>query len=442
MSPGCGFRVSVPARSERMEPPGAFHAAPQLLNVRYALMQTVSDLKIAYILNTYPQPSHSFIRREIQALEQGGVAITRLAMRPGEATLPDPLDQSEAGKTDYVLHQRLGLIVSLLQALLRGPVRWLKALGLALRIGGVSESGRLRHLIYFAEACFVAGRCRALGLDHMHAHFGTNAATVAMLAHALGGPTYSVTVHGPEEFDAPRALSLGDKLDRAAFAIGVSQFGRSQLCRWAALPTWSRLHVVHCGIDPSQFTDPAPMPKGPGLRLVSIGRFAEQKGQLVLLQALAKLRQGRTDVHLTLVGDGEMRPDIEQMIENLGLKDVVSLPGWQDEKGVRAELAAAHALVMPSFAEGLPVVIMEAMAAARPVIATLIAGIPELVVPGETGWLVPAGDVDALTKAMQGLAQTPVAELAKMGKAGRTRALARHDVTVEAAKLADLFRAV
>lgn len=399
-------------------------------------------MKIAYVLNTYPQPSHSFIRREIRALEQNGFDIVRLAMRPSEATLVDPLDLSEATRTDYVLRHKVGMLSAGIIALVRAPLRWLRAVGLAIRTGRASDLGVLRHLIYFIEACYVARQCAAQKVDHMHAHFGTNAATVAMLAQAVGGPQYSFTTHGPEEFDAPDSLSLGAKLDRAAFAIGVSQFGRSQLYRWAAISTWARLHVVHCGIDPAMFADPIAAPKGKVLRLVSIGRFTEQKGQLVLLQALAKLREAHKDVHLTLVGDGDMRRDLEQAISDLGLQDAVTLPGWLDEDGVRIALATSHALVMPSFAEGLPVVIMEAMAAQRPVIATLIAGIPELVIPDETGWLVPAGDVDALTQAIKELARTPHKQRFLMGQAGRERALLRHDVTIEAAKLANLFQSV
>jgi len=304
-----------------------------------------------------------------------------------------------------------------------------------------SDLGVLRHLIYLAEAAEVTRRCRAEGVQHMHAHFGTNAATVAMLAHALGGPGYSFTVHGPEEFDAPRDLSLGLKLDRAAFAVAVSQFGRSQLKRWASYPAWPRLKVVHCGIEPARFPDdPLSMPNGP-LRLVSIGRFAEQKGQMILIEAMETLRQTHPDIHLTLVGDGEMRGALEQAIDQHGLQQAVTLTGWLTEDQVRDELAAAHALVMPSFAEGLPMVVMEAMASARPVIATYIAGIPELVLPGKTGWLVPAGDVSALVGAVQALVETSPDTRAAMGLAGRERVLVRHDVDQEAGKLAAHFRA-
>lgn len=390
-------------------------------------------MKIAYILNTYPQPSQSFIRREIRALEAVGHEVSRLAMRAADVPLVDVQDKEEATKTQYVLKAGApALLGALAQALWQNPARFLRAFKMALRLGSASEIGRLRHMIYFAEAAFVARQMTANGATHAHAHFGTNAATVAMLSHLLGGPKYSFTVHGPEEFDAPRALSLGDKIHHSAFAVAISQFGRSQLCRWTDHGDWARIKVVHCGIEPAKFDAPAPMPAGPR-RLVAIGRLVEQKGQLALVEALARTQ---APIHLTLIGDGEMRSQIEALIAQHGLANRITLTGWVDEARIKHELAQAHALVMPSFAEGLPMVVMEAMAAARPVIATYIAGTPELVQPESTGWLVPAGDVDALANAMDRFAQTNDATLAQMGQNARIRVLQRHDIDVEAAKLA------
>ncbi|MEO3477752.1 glycosyltransferase family 4 protein [Phaeobacter sp. CAU 1743] len=397
-------------------------------------------MKVAYVLNTYPQPSHSFIRREVQALERQGVEVIRLAMRPSETVLVDPGDQREGQRTHYVLKAGpLGLLAALLAAAGATPGRFLAALKLAMRMGRVSAAGRLRHLIYLAEAAYVARRCKAAGVDHMHAHFGTNATTVALLAQELNGVPYSFTTHGPEEFDAPHALSLGEKVNRAAFAAAISSFGKSQLSRWADFGSWDRLKVVHCGIEPEKFSDPAPMPGG-ALRLVAIGRFVEQKGQMLLLRAMRQIVAENPEVHLTLIGDGEMRPDLEAEIHRAGLQDHVSLTGWLDEAGVRAELAASHVLVMPSFAEGLPMVVMEAMAAARPVLATYVAGTPELVVEGQTGWLVPAGDAQGLVDAVAEIAKLPQERLAAMGTAGRARVLERHDSDREAEKLAALFQ--
>ena len=392
-------------------------------------------MKLAYILNTYPQPSHSFIRRELAAIEAEGHSVLRLAMRRASVPLVDPLDEAEAARTGYVLDAgAFGLIWGAVRQAVRGPGSFLRALRQAWRMGARSEAGRIRHLIYLAEACLVARATREAGITHMHAHFGTNAAAVACLAHVLGGPPYSFTVHGPEEFDAPRALSLGGKIEQSAFTIGVSEYGRSQLCRQVAADHWSRIHVVHCGIEVAKFSEVSPVAEGP-LRLVSIGRFAEQKGQLVLIAAMARLRSQGVDVRLHLVGDGPLRPVLERAIAEAGLREDVVLTGWLDEAGVRAELEAATALVMPSFAEGLPMVIMEAMACARPVIATYVAGIPELVQPGDTGWLVPAGDDAALADAVMQMADQPIEALRVMGEAGRERALDRHSSQTEAAKL-------
>ncbi|MFN3936369.1 MAG: glycosyltransferase [Gemmobacter sp.] len=407
-------------------------------------------MEIGYVLNTYPRPSHSFIRREIRALERLGHQVHRFAMRPPPADEPllDPDDRAEAERTEYILAAGpAGLAAAVLRIGLGHPRRFLRAVLLAMRCGRAGSGartpgtgGRLRHLVYLAEAAALTLRAGRLGLGHLHAHFGTNAATVAMLAQTLGAPGFSMTVHGPEEFDAPRALALPEKLARAQFAVGVSSFGRSQLSRWAPAALWDRLHVVRCGIEPDRFPDPAPLPPGRG-QLVAIGRLAEQKGHLMLPAALKRALSEAPELRVTLIGDGPLRGTIERAAAKAGVADNLTLAGWQDEAGVREALAAAHALILPSLAEGLPMVVMEAMAAGRPVIATAIAGIPELVRPGETGWLVPPGDTDALARAMIELHDAEPDRLARMGAAGRSLVLERHDARAEAARLAGLFGA-
>ncbi|MFN3969822.1 MAG: glycosyltransferase [Gemmobacter sp.] len=401
-------------------------------------------MKLAYLVNTYPRASHSFIRREIVAVERAGHPVHRFAMRSDRAALKDAADLAEDARTEHILAAGALPILASTFAAMAHPARFLSALGLALACGargaggGDGTGGRLRHLIYLAEAAHVAARARALGITHLHAHFGTNSATVAMLAHALGGPPFSFTTHGPEEFDAPRALSLPEKCARAAFTVAISSFGRSQLCRWSDPAHWPRLRVVHCGIDPAAFATPAALPAG-GPHLVAIGRLAEQKGFALLLDAFAMAAPHHPQLRLTLVGDGPLRGPLTDQANRLGIAPGVTFAGWQDEQGVRVALAAAQALILPSFAEGLPVVIMEAMAAARPVIATAIAGVPELVLPGETGWLVPAGDAQALATAIDQLAATPFDRLSAMGTAARARVLARHDIDHEAARLLAIF---
>jgi len=400
-------------------------------------------MKIAYIINSYPATAHTFIRREIRALEAQGHQVTRLAMRPDKSPLVDPQDLEEVEVTRYVLGAGPGALArsTLVRAATR-PARFVRALRLAVSCGARigSASGVLRHLVYLAEAAYVADQCAEVGAEHAHAHFGTNAATVAMLSHELGGPEYSFTVHGPEEFDAPRALSLPEKIVRSKFTVAITSYGRSQLSRWVAPEHWNRIEVVHCGIEPDHYPEPTPLPTG-SLRLVTIGRLAEQKGQLMALDALVVLKDAGVPVHLTLIGDGEMRPEVEEGIAARGLGDDVTLTGWVGEARILAELESSQALLLPSFAEGLPMVIMETMAAGRLVVATYIAGIPELVQPGETGWLVPAGDAEALAEALLDVSATSQEDRQRMADNARRRVVERHDVANEAHKLSEFITA-
>jgi glycosyltransferase involved in cell wall biosynthesis len=398
-------------------------------------------MRVAYFINQYPKVSHSFIRNEILALERLGVDVVRLSLRGWDETLVDADDLSERTKTRYILRGGLlALLPALMLQCLRTPMRMLKALGLAHRLARQSDRPLPYHWIYLAEACEVVRLLRGQGVAHVHAHFGTNSAEVVMLAHTLGGPRYSFTVHGPDEFDRPLGFHLREKVEQAAAVIAVSSFGRSQLYRWADHAHWDKIKVVHCGLSDTFRRDATAIPFPEEPRLVCVGRLCEQKGQLLLLQAASILRKQGCQFQLVLAGDGEMRSDLERYIQTHELKDRVTITGWISSQRVRDEILSARAMVLPSFAEGLPVVIMEAMALGRPVISTYIAGIPELVRDGTDGWLVPAGDVDALVKALAELLATPTDDLREMGAIARLRATGRHSIDVEAAKLLEHFK--
>jgi glycosyltransferase involved in cell wall biosynthesis len=295
-------------------------------------------------------------------------------------------------------------------------------------------------LIYLAEACVLVRWFEQEQVEHVHAHFGTNSAAVAALCRELGGPTYSFTVHGPDEFDRPEQLKLGEKIARASFAVAISQYTRSQLFRWCGHEHWGKIHVVHCGVDDTYLgADAAPL--SAENRFVSVGRLSEQKGQLLLVEAAGRLALEELDFQIVLVGDGPMRGQIEAAVARLGLEGRVKLLGWRSGAEVRREIESSKAMVLPSFAEGLPVVIMESLALGRPVISTYIAGIPELVEDGVTGWLVPAGSVEALAEAIRQAMAAPLDELQRMGRVGAERVAEKHDVQIEAAKLVRLFEA-
>jgi glycosyltransferase involved in cell wall biosynthesis len=260
-----------------------------------------------------------------------------------------------------------------------------------------------------------------------------------MLCAELGGPPFSFTVHGPEEFDKSLMIALSEKVHRAKFVIAISSFGRSQLFRLTSHEDWKKIEVVHCGVDEPFPNDPAPRTLPRTARLVCVGRLCEQKGQLLLLEAAAQLAREGEQFELVLVGDGEMREELAQFIEKQDLSDRVRITGWMDGAGVRREIRGARALILPSFAEGLPVAIIEALALERPVLSTFVAGIPELVEPGDNGWLVPAGSVAELADAMRAVVRSSPSKIREMGARGKARVRAEFDIQKSARSLAALM---
>jgi colanic acid/amylovoran biosynthesis glycosyltransferase len=396
------------------------------------------SMRIAYLANQYPKVSHSFIRREILALERQGFEIMRISIRGWDNDLVDKADLSERAKTRYVLQRGWFALAAatLIEAIMR-PIRFVRALTVAIRMGWRAERPLPYHLIYLAEACLILRWLRTAGARHIHAHFGTNPAEVAMLVNTLGGLPWSFTVHGPEEFDKPRFIGLPEKIRRADFVVAISSFGRSQLFRLVDAGEWPKIHVVHCGLDSEFYVGPPVYPET--TNFVCVGRLCEQKGQLLLLEAAQRLAERGADFTLTLAGDGELRGEIEALIRDYKLSARVMITGWISNDEIRRYLLAARCLVLPSFAEGLPVAIMEAMALRRPIIGTYVAGIPELVRDGEHGWLVAAGDIEALVLALEDCLCTPLDRLQSMSDAAFAQVVRRHDLAIESAKLAMLI---
>ncbi len=399
-------------------------------------------MKLAYFVNQYPKVSHTFIRREIAALEKLGLTVERMALRGWDAEVKGDEDLAERSRTRHVLSQGLPrLLLTALAVALSQPGAMWRALGCAWGVSQTAERPWPYHLMYLVEACTLLRWLQASGVTHVHAHFGTNSTEVVMLAHLLGGPRYSFTVHGPEEFDKPRFLHLARKVHHAAFVVAISSYGRSQLWRWLPAEDWPKVQVVHCALEAQFFAPIDSLVPSTAPRLLNIGRLCAQKGQLLLIEAAAQLVAEGVPFELVLAGDGEMRDPIEAAIRRHGLQSHVRITGWIDSATVRQELLAARALVLPSFAEGLPVVIMEAMAVGRPVVTTRIAGIPELVREGVDGWLVPPGSLGDLVAAMRQCLAADAAQLGAMGHAARLRVQERHDALTEARKLQALFEA-
>ena len=392
-------------------------------------------MRLAYLCNLYPAVSHSFVRREIEAVERAGHEVHRFSIRPARDDLKDPSDQREAKHTETVLGQgAFRLALAALVLLLSRPIKTLDAIATARRLSGPGARSRIRHVAYWLEAAWLLRRLDELGIRHLHAHFGTNPAAVAAIVRAWGGPTFSFTAHGPDEFDAPVGLSLGAKVEAATFVAAISSFGRSQLMRWSSPDQWHRIGIVRCGLDRT-FLDAAVEPVAANsTEFVCVARLSAQKGLPLLIAACQRLRANGERFSLTIVGDGEMREELAADVERRNLGDIVTLAGIQTSGEIRELLKRCRAFVLPSFAEGLPVVIMEALALGRPVIATAVAGIPELV-DGACGWLIPAGSEEALVGAMTAALHTSVEDLSAKGLVGRQRVLDMHDADRNAAAL-------
>lgn len=400
----------------------------------------MEKIRIGYLVNQYPMPSLTFIRREITTLEKMGYQVERFALRRWVGEFVDHRDRDELTKTRFATDRGVvGLLLALLMTLVLQPVAFFKAARHTLMLIRTSDRSALMHLIYLAEACVLKRWLQASRVQHLHVHFASNATEVAMLSKLLGGPAYSFMVHGPEEFDRAKYLSLGLKAKHAKFVATISSYARSQLFRWIDYSLWRKIRIVRCGLD-QEFLEQEAIEVPPVQTLVNVGRLCEQKGQVLLVEAAARVKRRYPDFKLHLIGDGELRESIESRVSELGLTGNVKLIGWASGEEVKKQLLSSRGLVLPSFAEGLPVVIMEAFALRRPVISTWIAGIPELVRPQENGWLVPAGDIDQLANAMCEMLSENSERIEEMGTDGRRSVLERHSIGKEMTFLDQLIR--
>ncbi|MGC4029170.1 MAG: glycosyltransferase [Steroidobacteraceae bacterium] len=397
-------------------------------------------MKVAYFINQYPKVSHTFIRREILALETLGMSVRRYALRGWDAEVADPVDEAERGRTRYLLEKGvLPVLWAAFAEACRSPVGMLRVLAEALRMGVGGDRTLVHHLFAVAEGALLARWARSDGVKHVHAHFGTNSAEVCMYAQRLAGLSYSFTIHGPDEWDHPQQLHIREKVRHAKFVAAISHYTRAQVFRWVALGDQPKAHVIRCGLDDAYLG--APLHERPAqARIVCVGRLCVAKSQHLLVEVIARLKAEGLRVPLVLVGDGELRGVIEEQVRRHDLADLVTITGWASEEQVRKQIVSSSILVLPSLAEGLPVAIMEAMAMGRPVVSTYIAGIPELVEHEVNGWLCPAADIDGLKNVVRRAVGLTDEQWLGMAAAARQAVSRQHRVLAEAQKLHGLFR--
>jgi glycosyltransferase involved in cell wall biosynthesis len=397
---------------------------------------------IAYLTGQYPRATDTFIQREVAQLRAQGLEVLTCSIRKTDSTHHvGPEQRAEFAATFQVQQQArnpLHLLRAHLSVLGRGPGRWRKAAILAWRTAPPGLRAALWQLFYFLQAAVLAEHLRANRVAHLHNHFADSSCSVAMVAACMNDIPFSFTMHGPAIFYEPKHWRIDEKMAQARFVSCISHFCRAQGMMFADQKHWPRLKIVHCGIDPEKYGKHARTTFGK--HIVFVGRLDAVKGVPLLLEAVAALHDRHPDLRLSIVGDGPHREQLEQYAKRLGVDEIVGFLGYRSQDAVAELLAEADMLVLPSFAEGVPVVLMEAMAARLPVIASQVAGVGELVEDGVSGHLIPAGDMQSLIARMDHLLSHPEV-CARMGEAGRARVLADFDIGKEAAWLKVLLTA-
>lgn len=344
--------------------------------------------RIGYLISQYPATSHTFIRREIEELRSRGLDVHTFSIRaPGAEECKSEHDRSAFRETFYVLGlPAIRIVAAHIAAIFTRPADYLRVAALGLRHHAPGIRAIIWALFHFAESIPLARELERRGIQHLHNHFANSAANVGLLASTFLQIPWSLTLHGVSETDYPAGLLLASKVQSAKFVVCASHFGRAQAMRVTAPDQWNKLFVARCGLKLTNIKTDSGMQSRARPRIICVARLSPEKGHLGLLEALAIVQTFGVEADVTFVGEGAERSRVERKIQTLGLKNV-TLKGRLDEESTLQEIANSDILVLPSFMEGLPVVLMEAMAIGIPVVATRVAGIPELVSDGQDGLL-------------------------------------------------------
>ncbi|HTT25195.1 MAG TPA: glycosyltransferase family 4 protein [Candidatus Sulfotelmatobacter sp.] len=395
--------------------------------------------RLLYLIGQFPAINHGYLLAEVMHLRRLGldvlVSSISLPDRPPEKLSQQ--EREEAGRTYYVKSVPvLRVAVLNLSEFLRHPLRYLSGLTYALRLGRGGLRRRVHHLAYLAEAVLVGRYMRKLGLSHVHASFS---ATVALILTKIFPVTMSFGVYGFGELHDPSSSQLAERVKGALFVRSNSRHGRGQLMLSCDPTDWSRLIYVPLGINANEFLPSQHQENSGQVRLLCVGRLAAEKGQVFLLEAIAALRTEGRSILARLVGDGPDRKWLEKRADELGIGSNVEFPGWVDQERLLALYAESDLFVLPSLAEGIPMVLIEAMSMEIACIAPCIAGIPELIENGVDGMLFSVADVEDLTAKIRSLVNSPELR-ARMGEQARIRVMRDYDMARNSERFASALK--
>ena len=397
--------------------------------------------RLVYLLSCYPAVSHTFFLNEIRELRKLGLLIEVASINDPdrERSFMPAVEAEETEKTHYIKSQGMTQAAGIaLKTLLVRPQVFFRGVSAALQLGRWNTGATVYALLYLAEALLLGDWMRLRGLRHLHIHFCGPVATVGMLASMAWGFPYSLTVHGPDEFYDVEKFYLHKKIAHAGFILCISEFCRSQLMRVSSPEHWDKMHIVRLGVDPSVFKPlKSESHADRELVVVCVGRLVPSKGQLILLQAAEQLVLHGHSIQVRLVGDGPDREHLEAFAANSAVR--VRFEGNKSHDEIRHILAEADIFALASFAEGVPVALMEAMAMEVPCVSTCIAGIPELIRDGLEGLLVPASSTESLALALQRLIEDPALGRS-LGVAGARRVMEKYNLSENTRTLAGVFK--
>jgi glycosyltransferase involved in cell wall biosynthesis len=396
---------------------------------------------IAYLVSRYPTLSMIFVLREVLALRALGFRVETASINPPDRP-PEkltPQEREEAARTYCVkCHGVAGAVVAHGSALLRNFAGYFRGGSLAFSLAGLDLGRLFLNLMYFTEALMVGRWMRRNGQTHLHVHLASQAASVGLFMQRVFCIGYSLTVHGPDEFYDAEGQYLAQKIAAADFIVCISAHTQSQLMKLSPYEHWKKFSIAHLGVDAIQW---APQPKSSSqapFEILCVGRLTPAKGQHLLIDAVDRLTQQGRSIRLRLVGDGPDSASLRACAARIAAPDAIVFEGAVNQDRIRSFYATADAFCLPSFAEGLPVVLMEAMAMQIPCVSTSITGIPELIRDGIDGLLVPASDLDALVEALARLMDDD--ELRnRLAQSGRTRVLEHFDLARNVESLAAIF---
>jgi glycosyltransferase involved in cell wall biosynthesis len=405
-------------------------------------LAVASARSMAYLVSRYPTLSMIFVLREVLALRALGFRIDTASINPPDRP-PEQLTQDERGEAarTYCVksHGVAGALAAHARTLVTRPGGYLRGLALAFRLAGLNLPRLFLNAMYFTEAQMVGQWMRRQGQTHLHVHLASQAASVGLFVRTVFAYGYSLSVHGPDEFYDAYGHSLPQKITAADFIVCISSFTQSQLMNLSPNEHWSKFHVVRLGVDPYLFVPPTEKATSEIFEILCVGRLTPAKGQHLLIDAVDRLTRQGKKVRLRLIGSGPDEASLRACAARLAAPETVIFEGAVNQDRIRTFYAGADAFCLPSFAEGLPVVLMEAMAMEIPTVSTSITGIPELIRTEVDGLLVPASDLDALTTALARLIDDEPLRR-RLAASGRQRVLEQYDLARNVEKLAEVFR--